>query len=65
MKKNKEAKQLETQQPIKPLSKHPSDKKLRDENVEPISEENIDRIPDEENIYEEDGKLPPEPGEGP
>ena len=65
MKKNKEAKQQETQRPIKPLSKHPSDKKPGDENVEPITEENIDRIPDEENIYEEDGKQPPEPGEGP
>lgn len=65
MKKKKETKEVIPEQPPRPLSQHPSDKKLRDENVEPITEENLDSIPDEDNIFEEDGKAPPEPGEGP
>ena len=65
MKKKQQLKEPETGTPPRPMVKNPSDKKLRDENTEPISEENLDRIPDEEDIYEEDGQAPPQPGEGP
>jgi hypothetical protein len=44
---------------------HPSDEEIREEEIIAVTEDELDRIPDEEDIYDENEEVPPPPAEGP